>query len=90
MYEAVGVDLAERMLAIARAKAANLPHPPAFLVGDAVAPPVARGSMDGIVSRHLLWTLPAPSRALTSWWRLPRPGGRLVVIDGLWSAGGII
>ncbi len=86
-YGVTGVDIAEQMLAVARAKAASLDRPPVFLVGDAVAPPVSPASMDGIVSRHVLWTLPDPPQALANWRRILRPGGRLVVIDGLWSVG---
>ncbi|NWF79404.1 MAG: methyltransferase domain-containing protein [Chloroflexi bacterium] len=49
----------------------------------------ATGSVDVVISRHLLWTLSDPPRALSSWQDLLRPGGLLLVIDGLWWAGGV-
>ncbi|MGH8908191.1 MAG: class I SAM-dependent methyltransferase [Egibacteraceae bacterium] len=38
------------------------------------------------VSRMVLWTLYDPPRALLEWRRVVSPGGRIVVIDGLWFA----
>jgi ubiquinone/menaquinone biosynthesis C-methylase UbiE len=86
-HRVVGVDLSSGMLAFAEAKGADLAQPPRFLVGDAHDPPGAPASFDVVISRHLLWTLSDPPRALGSWQRLLRPGGLLIVIDGLWWAG---
>jgi ubiquinone/menaquinone biosynthesis C-methylase UbiE len=85
-HRATGVDLAEGMLAEARSKAAALAadQRPTLLIGDAHEPPLGAGSQDAIVSRHVLWTLADPPRALANWFALLRPGGRLIVIDGLW------
>lgn len=85
-YDVLGVDIAEGMIAVARQKAAPLPQPPRFVVGDAGTPPVAPAGVEIVVSRHLLWTLPDPLGALRNWHRALRPGGCLVVIDGLWGA----
>ena len=38
--------------------------------------------MDLIVSRCVLWNLPAPAEAYRRWMSLLKPGGRLLVIDG--------
>jgi ubiquinone/menaquinone biosynthesis C-methylase UbiE len=86
-HRVTGVDLSEGMLAAARAKAAGFAALPAFAVGDAIAPPLPDGSFDAVTNRHLLWTLTDPARAFANWYRLLRPGGRLVVIDGLWWMG---
>src|SRR5690606_16020765 len=43
--DVTGIDLAGGMLERARAKAADHPHPPRFLPGDAVAPPFAPGTI---------------------------------------------
>lgn len=86
-YRVTGVDLSEGMLAKARQKAAGLSAAavtPTFKVGDAVDPPLPPASADVVISRHVLWTLRDPVRAIENWARLVRPGGRIVAIDGLW------
>ncbi|MFD2264039.1 class I SAM-dependent methyltransferase [Lacibacterium aquatile] len=83
--EVTGVDLGEKMLAKARAKAADKGLPIQFIYGDAEDPMVPQGGFDAVVNRHLVWTLPNPSQALTSWRRLLKPGGRLLIIDGEWT-----
>ncbi|MEV4617575.1 class I SAM-dependent methyltransferase [Asanoa sp. NPDC049573] len=53
-------------------------------VGDAVAPAFPPASFDAVTSRHLLWTLREPARALVNWRQVLRPGGLLVAVDGFW------
>lgn len=88
-HRATGVDLSRGMLAEGRAKAVAAPENqrPTFLVGDAHEPPLPPASQDAIVSRHVLWTLAEPARALANWCALLRPGGTVVIIDGLWWQG---
>ncbi|WP_282700137.1 class I SAM-dependent methyltransferase [Streptomyces sp. CC219B] len=88
-HRVTGVDLAEGMLDLARAKAAELDDPPVFRVGDAVRPPLPAASFDAVTARYLLWTLREPVQALRNWHELLRPGGHLAVVDGLWFANGI-
>ncbi|MFH8382058.1 class I SAM-dependent methyltransferase [Kitasatospora sp. NPDC018058] len=83
-HRVTGVDLAPRMAARARAKLAAAGVPGRFLVGDATAPPLQEGSFDVVLSRHVIWTIPEPERALRAWARLLRPGGRLVLVEGRW------
>ena len=52
--------------------------------GDAEGLPFQSSSFDLVVSRHLLWTLPHPSRAIAEWRRILRPGGMMLAIDGNW------
>ncbi|MFD5465468.1 class I SAM-dependent methyltransferase [Kitasatospora sp. NPDC127059] len=87
-HRVTGVDLAPRMVARARAKLAAAGLAGRFLVGDAGAPPVREGGFDVVLSRHLVWTLPDPERALRAWVRLLRPGGRLVLVEGRWREAG--
>lgn len=82
-HRVTGVDLAPRMIDLARAKLAG--RDAAFLVGDAVAPPVGEQRFDVLLSRHVLWTLPDPGRVLRHWRGLLRPGGRLVLVEGVWG-----
>jgi SAM-dependent methyltransferase len=82
-HRVTGVDLAEAMVALAREKLAG--HDAVFLVGDAAAPPVGDRRFDAVLVRHVLWTLPDPARALRHWWSRLRPGGRLVLVEGVWG-----
>ncbi|MDQ1039678.1 SAM-dependent methyltransferase [Streptomyces sp. V3I8] len=82
-HRVTGVDLSPRMVALARAKLAG--RDAAFLVGDAAAPPVGEQRFDVVLVRHVLWTLPDPGRVLRHWRGLLRPGGRLVLIEGVWG-----
>ncbi len=84
-----GVDVADEMLALARAKAAAAGVSVRFDVGDAEALPCADASFDLVIERHVIWTLPAPEVALREWARVLRPGGRLVLIEGDWRRGSV-
>jgi SAM-dependent methyltransferase len=84
-HRAVGVDMADEMLSHARAKAEVRKLAVAFQRADAEAPPFAKRSFDLIVERHVIWTLPDPTRALRNWHELLRPGGRVALIEGDWD-----
>ncbi|MER6687834.1 class I SAM-dependent methyltransferase [Streptomyces minutiscleroticus] len=81
-----GVDRSRRMLDLARAKTAG--RDTVFLPGDAAAPPVGDRRFDVVLVRHVLWTLPEPARVLRHWCGLLRPGGRLVLVEGVWGTEG--
>lgn len=81
-HKVVGIDLSEKMLARAREKARGACLKADFKIGDAESPPFEKEAFDVIVSRHLLWTLPNPERAVDHWQNLLKPGGRVVIIDG--------
>ncbi|MER6787230.1 class I SAM-dependent methyltransferase [Streptomyces sp. NPDC000658] len=83
-HRVTGVDLSPAMIDLARAKLAG--RDAAFLVGDAAAPPVGEERFDVLLVRHVLWTLPDPARVLRHWRDLLRPGGRLVLVEGVWGA----
>jgi SAM-dependent methyltransferase len=87
-HRVTAIDLAEPMLAIARAEADGRRVTVTFATGDAVAPAFAAASFDAIISRHLIWTLRDVDVALTAWRQLLRPGGRVVAIDGFWFTSG--
>ncbi|GJF22955.1 SAM-dependent methyltransferase [Streptomyces sp. HO565] len=83
-HRVTGVDLSPAMVELARAKLAG--RDAVFLVGDAGAPPVGERRFDAVLVRHVLWTLPDPGRVLAHWRGLLRPGGRLVLIEGVWGS----
>ncbi|MEU3851261.1 class I SAM-dependent methyltransferase [Streptomyces sp. NPDC029554] len=83
-HRVTGVDLSPAMVRLAREKLAG--RDAVFLVGDAAAPPVGEQRFDAVLVRHVLWTLPDPARVLRRWYGLLRPGGRLVLVEGVWGS----
>ncbi|MFE9769021.1 class I SAM-dependent methyltransferase [Streptomyces sp. NPDC005808] len=82
-HRVTGVDSSPGMVDRARAKLAG--RDAVFLVGDAATPPVGEQRFDVLLCRHVLWTLPDPGRVLRHWCGLLRPGGRLVLVEGVWG-----
>ncbi|MEV5147032.1 class I SAM-dependent methyltransferase [Streptomyces sp. NPDC052727] len=82
-HRVTGVDRSPAMTERARAKLAG--RPATILCGDAVAPPVGERRFDVILVRHVLWALPDPAGALRHWRELLRPGGRFVLVEGVWG-----
>lgn len=84
-----GVDLSEKMLARARDKARSSRLKVKFSLGDAEGLKFDSGRFDALLSRHVLWTLPHPDRAMDEWKRVVKTGGRVLVIDGQWRDGSL-
>jgi len=80
-HRVIGVDFAPSMIAQARNKAVERQATIRFEQADAEQLPFGAASFDIAVSRHLLWTLPHPERAMDEWIRVLRPDGRLIIID---------
>lgn len=40
---------------------------------------------DAVICRHLVWTLTKPEQARADWFRVLKPGGKLLVFDGDWT-----
>jgi ubiquinone/menaquinone biosynthesis C-methylase UbiE len=76
------IDLCEPMIARASAKDANAAV--RFHLGDAENTMMPDGVYDAVVCRHLVWTLVDQAAALADWFRVLKPGGRLVIADGDW------
>ena len=85
-HRVVGIDIAPAMLAIARAKSLAKGLAISFIECDAETPPLSAASVDLIIERHVLWTLPHPEAALVAWRQLLRSDGRLVLIEGHWGS----
>ncbi|MEV6762103.1 class I SAM-dependent methyltransferase [Streptomyces sp. NPDC051105] len=82
-HHVTGVDSSPAMVERARAKLAG--RDAVFLLGDAAAPPVGERLFDTVLVRHVLWALPDPARVLRHWRGLLRPGGRFVLVEGVWG-----
>jgi ubiquinone/menaquinone biosynthesis C-methylase UbiE len=82
-HHVTGVDLSPGMVARAQRKLAG--HRVPVLLGDAADPPVGDRRFHVVLARHLLWALPNPLAALRRWVGLLRPGGHVVLVEGLWG-----
>jgi ubiquinone/menaquinone biosynthesis C-methylase UbiE len=76
------IDLCEPMISIAKAK--HTVSDVRFHLGDAENTMMPDAAFDAVVCRHLVWTLIDPETALADWFRVLKPGGRLVIADGDW------
>lgn len=76
----LGIDLSERLLALARdkARARGLANTE-FRKGDALDLPVEDGSFDAVVCVFGIFFVPDMPAAVRSLWRAVRPGGRLAI-----------
>ncbi|MFH8481468.1 methyltransferase domain-containing protein [Streptomyces sp. NPDC018055] len=86
-HRVTAVDRSPGMAELARAKLAGTGAE--VLVGDACLPPVGERAFDVILARHVVWLLPDPAAALHHWFGLLKPGGRLVLVEGVWGGVGL-
>ncbi|MGO1865938.1 MULTISPECIES: class I SAM-dependent methyltransferase [unclassified Corynebacterium] len=88
-HRVTGVDSSAGMIAVAGASGGGA----RFDVGDAHDPQVGGvdgvASVDAVVSRYVLWTLPDPVAAARAWRRMLRPGGVVVAVDATWFPHGV-
>lgn len=86
-HRVTAVDASPGMADRARAKLAGTGAE--VLVGDAGRPPVEGRKFDVVLARHVVWLLPDPEAALRHWCGLLKPGGRLVLVEGVWNGTGV-
>ena len=83
-HDVTGVDLSKEMLRNASENAARFNIPVEFRHGDAENMPFEDESFDAVINRAVLWTISNPEKAIAEWWRVLKPGGKLVIVDGNW------
>lgn len=86
-HEVTGTDFAPQMVAEAKNKATVMGLDVAFDVQDATAPAFAPQSLDAIICRQMLWALPDAKVALDNWANLLKPGGVMLLVEGLFASG---
>ncbi len=83
-HRMTSVDLSDRMLEHAVRNAADNGLSIDFMQADAMALPFEDESFGAVVSDYMLWTVPDPEKVISEWYRVLRPGCRLVYTDGDW------
>ncbi len=81
-HNVTAVDLCSNMLEEASANLAAYGLSAAFVCSPADELPFADETFDVIISRNLLWALPDPDAALSSWGRVLKKNGILLYWDG--------
>lgn len=80
-YVVTGLDFSDQMLLRARGKSESGRWTARFLSGDAENTMLPSESFDALMTRHLVWTLPEPAAAFDDWFRVLKPGGRVLIVD---------
>lgn len=83
-HDVTALDFSEAMLGVARAKHAGN-RCVRFILADAERTMEPDETYDAVICRHLVWTLTEPEQALADWFRVIKPGGKLLVFDGDWT-----
>ncbi len=83
-HRILAVDISEQMLRNARNNLSSWSDRIEFLNQDITQLPIQDASFDLIVSRFVVWTLPHPEQAIKEWYRLLKPNGKIILIDGNW------
>ncbi|RCV47775.1 class I SAM-dependent methyltransferase [Marinitenerispora sediminis] len=84
-HDVTAVEPAAAMTAIAEREAAAAGVRIDVRTGYADPLPPLPPGFDLVTCRNLLWTLPDPVRALAAWRSVLRPGGAVLVADGMWN-----
>ena len=84
-YDVTALDFSENMLDKAKKNASDNGFDIGFVHGNAMDLPFDDASFDTVVSGYMLWTVPDPQKVMDEWYRILRPGGRVVYVDGDWS-----
>jgi ubiquinone/menaquinone biosynthesis C-methylase UbiE len=80
-HDVVGIDISKGMLSVARKKAKERGINPDLRIGDAESLDFEDKSLDAVVSRIVLWTLPHPGKAISEWGRVLKPGGKVYTFE---------
>ncbi|MFT4183577.1 MAG: class I SAM-dependent methyltransferase [Rhizobium sp.] len=83
-HDVTALDFSEVMLAVARRKHRKRERV-RFILADAERTMEPDDTYDAVVCRHLVWTLTEPEQALSDWYRVLKPGGKLLIFDGDWA-----
>lgn len=88
-YSVTGLDFSEPMLDRARTKAKARGLDARYVMGDAENTLLADAAYDVVMTRHLVWTLPDPAAAFADWFRVLKPGGKVLIVDADMAARGM-
>lgn len=80
-YPTVGMDISEQMMAYGVRHSASRKTGVMYLKGSALELPFMDANIDAIINARLIWTLVEPELALKEWYRVLRPGGKILCFN---------
>lgn len=83
-YKMTSIDFSEKMIEAAKKNALAYGLAIDIMIADAECLPFEDDSFDGIVSDYMLWTVPHPEKVMSEWYRVLKPGQKVVYVDGDW------
>ena len=83
-HDVTAVDISENMLTNAKSNAMREGVKVNFVRTQGVNLPFEDGDFDLVISRHVLWNLEYPERAMREWKRVLNSNGRLIYFDANW------
>lgn len=83
-YQVTAVDYTAEMLEKARENAGELRDGITFKRMDAQNLEFEDNSFDAVISRNLTWNLEKPKQAYEEWYRVLKPGGKIINFDANW------
>ena len=83
-HNVTGTDITENMIACAEDNLKKLGLTAVLLTMDCQNLTFSDNSFDLIICRNLTWTLDNPEKAYSEWFRVLRPGGRVLIFDACW------
>ena len=86
----VGVDFTVDMLAIAQRKSRGVDHRPSYHAGDAMRLPIADAAVDVVSIAFGIRNVVDPAVAAAEFFRVLRPGGRVLVLEFSMPANGVL
>lgn len=87
--EVTGIDLSEPMLARAKEKARRYPFVKQLAVMDAHDMAFADATFDCVVAQFVITLVANPERVLSECHRVVKPGGRIILVNHLYSERGV-
>ena len=88
-YPTVGIDLSREMMKYAVRHGKKCGSPAVYMEGSALELPFMEDSVDYIINARLLWTLIEPKKALKEWYRVIRPGGKVMCFNRMQDGVGL-